>query len=158
MRIEVKKDNLRQTQDGTWKLGFTLKSEDMPIELMIAPMGQIYYIDIKDAEEEEYNAEYTEVEFRPVEDKPEGERLRIRSAILCQDNDFQNFCYKKGVINVDRVVLRADAADEDNTIDFIYMVCDIKSRSELVTNAEAQNKFKDLLRKYDDWEYENRYK
>jgi len=39
----------------------------------------------------------------------------------------------------------------------IYDVCWIKSRKELVTNEEAQKKFKELDSKYKDWQAQNKY-
>ena len=40
--IEVKKDGLRQMQDGTWKLSLTVHPSDMPTKLMTDPMGTRY--------------------------------------------------------------------------------------------------------------------
>ena len=56
MNFEVKKDGLRQMQDGLWKLSLTIMPEDMPMDLLQAPMGTLYNLYITDAEEEEQNA------------------------------------------------------------------------------------------------------
>lgn len=39
--FEAKKDGLRQTQDGLWKLTLTVLPHDMPAWLLSAPMGQL---------------------------------------------------------------------------------------------------------------------
>lgn len=38
-RFESKKDSLRQTQDGLWKVTFTVQASDMPQGLLMAAMG-----------------------------------------------------------------------------------------------------------------------
>ncbi len=42
LQMEVKKDGLRQMQDGTWNLSLKVHPNDMPVDLMQALMGTRY--------------------------------------------------------------------------------------------------------------------
>ncbi len=85
-------------------------------------------------------------------EKSEGERLRIRAVMLCEDESFKEFatilygysiCDKKDMEGYAKQV--------------IYLHCDIKSRAELANNIEAQRKFKELDQKFKDWQFEQNH-
>lgn len=151
MRIEAKKDSMRQTQDGTWKLGFTVKPEDMPVELMTAQMGTIYTITIVDAENEAYEATYDEVEFKkPFKELP----LSQQAVLICKRENFQSFARNDWIPSG----LPPGKDLEWLAIQLIYAVCGITSRSELTTNKDAADKYRELIKKFEGWQVENRYK
>lgn len=154
MRIEVRKDGLRQTQDGTWKLSLTVLPEDMPVDLMTAPMGKIYNIDIQDAEEEVDNAEFTELEFRPIEDKPKRFfkelPLSQQAALKCLDSDFQEFMH---------IETRVYKASPEGARAAIIDLCELEdSRSELDTKPASAEIFRSLLEKFEAYKLEQQYK
>lgn len=144
INMEVKKDGLRQTQDGLWKLTLTILPEDMPVDLMVAPMGSRYAMAIVPIRDDE--------SANPVISKTEtteGEKLRTRAVMLCKEREFQIFLES---LDKNMVVF-----NESHARDFICEYCHIKSRSELSTNIEAQRELKELLEMYRDWQTENQY-
>jgi hypothetical protein len=146
MQIQVKKDKLYQNQDGTWKLGFTVLAEDMPIELVTAEMGRIYHITIVDSDDEAYNAEYTEVDLKPrkLTEMP----LSQQAALLCEKEEFQKFIAMKF-----QTAMSPEGAKEA-----IIESCQlVRSRAELDTNKRAGEDFKLLITQFEGWKLEQRY-
>jgi len=82
-------------------------------------------------------------------EKSEGEKLLARSHILCKDLEFLSYI---------RIALNYSGVTTDDAAHCIYMECNIKSRKELVTDKEAQEKFKTLVQQFNDWKFENTYK
>lgn len=74
--------------------------------------------------------------------KSEGEKLRQRACILCGEYQFWQFLdtFRMGKVTCD-----------DHARVVFYGLCNISSRKELVTNKEAQEKFKELDRVYIEW-------
>lgn len=98
-RFEGKKDALRQTQDGHWKLGFTVAHEDLPKDISHAPMGTRYLIiaipppDESQAAAPSPPAEQAAIPRDRCEREPatDAERAVTRAAILCNDWRFQRW-------------------------------------------------------------------
>ena len=110
----MKKDGLRQCQDGTWKLSLTVHPDDMPTALMTAPMGTCYavaMVEIGDdgqpvqqnakgrpspsavlPEEKASGEEYP----APPADKPKGGRRAREAGIACLDPQFQAWAHNCG--------------------------------------------------------------
>jgi len=166
--MEVKKDGLRQTQDGIWKLTVTVHPADMPVNLMLAPMGTRYGLAMVVIEDEQSanNAQSnckeildssavkekltTQNAKQPsINEKSEGAKLLSRAHCLCGEESFQNYA----AIGRGQKEIPCD----DTAKFYIYQVCRIDSRSELTTNPEAQAKFRQLDQKYKDWRFEQRY-
>ena len=149
--FETKKDSLRQTQDGIWKLTLTVLPEDMPVELLQAPMGTVYGLAMVPVDYD--NPETDVVLTSPTETKQssEGDKIRVRSIMLCKDGDFQNWAKH----NID---LYADWDDFDSMEALarhaILLECTIDSRRELITDVKAQELFKKLDKKFKDWKFE----
>lgn len=147
MQIQAKKDAMRQVQDGTWRIGFTVLPEDVPIELMTAPMGTIYNIAIVNAEDEAHEAVYEEVKFekpkRNFEDLPPSNQ----AALLCERADFQFFLIGYNTLSGAEI-----AADE------IRHRCGVKSRSELDKNPVALAEFRKIQSEFSAWQIEQQYK
>lgn len=151
MRIEARK----------YRLG-TIKAEkgavpDCLITLIVSPedankwgflnhpTGERYFLDVVEADEEEYSAEYSEVEFKkPFRELP----LSQQAALLCKKEDFFQYIeWQWGV-----------AHTEEKAIETLKWFCGITSRSELTTNTEAADKYRELIKKFEFWQVENRYK
>ena len=148
--VELKKNGLVQVQSGDWKASFTLQSADMPDYLLSAQMGKRFYVVFVDADD--YDEQNGKTEQKEIgtnsSDKTEGERLMALSHIKCNEYYFQDYAKAKGW---------GEGTRTENARFFIYDTCKISSRSEISTNVEAQNRFKELLRKYKDWQAENTY-
>ena len=78
----------------------------------------------------------------------EGEKLRTRAVMLCRDNQFQQYIAD---------IHYHQKATEQDAIDYIYLFCQIKSRSEIATNKNVQEAFSILLREYGTWKVSNMY-
>lgn len=85
---------------------------------------------------------------KPAE-QTEGDRLRVRAVMLCQDRDFQRYCVEC------HPAASAAFGVESATINHLYKVCNITSRSELKTNEEAQRLFRELLGRFSEWQKNN---
>ena len=147
INMEVKKHAMQQLQDGHWKLTLTVHPEDMPIDLLQAPMGTAYGLAMVPIDYDNPDV------GKPITEKTEGEKIRERACILCKDPTFQNFITKM-TWEVE------DVYKEPHARSHLLKYCGIESRKELVTNKAAQEKFKELDRKYKDWlnPIEERYK
>ena len=137
--MEVKKDGLRQTQDGIWKLTLTIHPNDMPVDLMTAPMGTRYGLAMIQVEEgQEVN--------KP--EQTEGDKLRVRAVMLCKDKQFQQYC--------EDCSPEAEATEELAKAHIIDG-CGINSRSELATDIQAQGAFKEILADFHSWKLGRQY-
>ena len=132
--MEVKKDGLRQTQDGIWKLTLTVHPNDMSVDLMVAPMGTIYQVAM--------------VEVEPgmsviVDDVGlANKRLVTRAVMMCKDVEFRDFL---------------GAHDEDSAKVVVYVKCNIGSLSQLAIEEEAAKKFLALCGEFYSWGLERTY-
>ena len=151
-KVEAKLHGLTKLQDNDWVVKLVMSTEDYQKWGVGAdPMGTRYSLDISDAEKEEYEAVYTDPTAKPVvskietTEKTEGEKLRKRACILCKEVDFQLFVSAGSQASLN------EHGWEIYATKCIYLHCNIKSRKELVTNKEAQEKFKALDRKYKEW-------
>jgi len=149
-KLEVKKDSLRQMQGGEIKLGFTIQHADMPDFLYSDPMGKRYYVVFIDADY--YDESNGVVKESLITEQIEGERLRTMAVMLCKDSGFQKY-----VGNLSAGEDWQYVSSEDGAIGAIYDACNIKSRSELATNKNAQDAFHVLLRDFREWKTSQDY-
>lgn len=126
-KMEVKKDGLRQTQDGLWKLTLTVHPDDFPQGMAMAPMGTRYMVGYAEIGDDDQPA--MEPAKVVKEDDP-GKQAVKRAVMLCKNPEFQGW-----VCNGLCLPTEEDAARllRDN--------CGLQSRSELATNVEARRKF-----------------
>ncbi len=82
----------------------------------------------------------------------EGEKLRIRAVLLGKDSQFQEYMNAVVPSSVKGLPSETEVAW------WIKGMCKIKSRSELATNLDAQQKFRELLEKFKNWQFENNHK
>jgi len=173
--MEVKKDGLRQTQDGIWKLTVTVMPEDMPVELMKAPMGSAYGLAMVPIDydnpvtqndnviskseppinEKSTGHKLTEVENHTdnhtavTQEKPKGERMRITACAMCNDVQFYKYICFLEVATFEQV----NNCGIESSRAFILQYCKIKARTELRTNLEAQELFLQLAKQFSDWKF-----
>ena len=116
--IEVKKDGLRQVQDGTWKLSLTVHPEDMPTSLMQAPMGTRYGMALIEIGDDEM----------PVQKQRQPAQSRAeRARRLCGVHQFQDWLFE---FTFGNNVERDPDPYRDASIR-IKKICKVKSKSEL---------------------------
>ncbi len=139
-KIEFKKDSLRQTQGGDIKIGFTIQHIDMPDYLYTDPMGTRYYVVLVNADDYD---ERENISLPQQKEQTEGEKLRLRAVMLCKDKSFQE--YFVGV------------TEEDTARHAVLTLCNIKSRAELAYNIKAQDRFRNMLERYKNWQAEQAY-
>lgn len=158
INMEVKKHKLEQLQNGSWKITFTVHSDDMSMEVIQAAMGAPYGlamvpIDYDNPETKQIvhsaGGRGICVETIPIE-KSEGDKLRIRAVMLCKDKEFHEWVHEEMHSGLMK--------GEGDSISYIRGTCNIKSRSELTTDVVAQERFRELDQKFKDWKNERRYK
>lgn len=132
-KMEVKKDGLRQTQDGLWKLTLTVHPDDFPQGMAMAPMGTRYMVGYAEIGDDDQPVARQE---RQKEEDP-GKRAVTRAALLCRDSDFIEWMLGR--------MPDPDFMDvEEECAKVLRAKCGIASRSELSTNEEARRKFEAL--------------
>ena len=141
INMEVKKDGMRQTQEGIWKLTLTVHPEDMPIEIMTAPMGTRYGIAMVAINDDETT---TNLESNP--EKSEGAKMVTRSVMLCNDPEFLKYIDNKTGFNP---AVGAPYC--------LYDILNITSRAELKDNLDAQVKFESLEENFRHWKRDKQY-
>lgn len=151
--IEAKLDSFQKLQENLTKVGFKIQHSDIPDYLAAAALGKRYYLVFVDADD------YDEREGRSIVTKPEtncdkteGEKLRIRAVMLCEDRNFQIYVSKSTIHHETWLADNVQGATR-----YIYECCRIKSRSEIATDIVAQNKFKELLEDFKSWQTEQQY-
>lgn len=94
-------------------------------------------------------------------EQTEGEKLRVRAVMLCEEFEFQEYSRECYFISMEDTIKLSKAKNcsihDARCMKVIYAECGIKSRSELATNQTAQTKFKELLAKFDSWKLKNQY-
>lgn len=126
--IEVKKDGLRQMQDGTWKLSLTVHPNDMPTSLMTAPMGTRYGMALVEIGDDEQPVPST-TSRKPLEQKAETSKHRKpagtraeKARRMCGVATFQQFLGTTGY---------------EMTSDFVKQKCGVTSKSTIDADKNA---------------------
>ena len=147
--LEVKKDGLSQLQDGSWKFTLKVHANDMPTELMQAPMGTRYGMAFKLIADDE-SFDHTE-----PEEKTEGERAVQQAGILCQKPEFQNWIAYHDIYGGYMKVGPHDSVrsvTKGGAIEYVHRACGVESRAEFATNPEALARWKKLAGEYMDYQ------
>ena len=136
-QLECKKDGLRQTQDGLWKLTLTVHPNDMPDEILKAPMGRKYIAVFADYDNDDPQPEYDGGETEPEQSKEkrkfEDMPRSQQAGMLCQESAFQEW-------------LGVDGSDAAATQVRIH--CGVKSRIELDSFACSAKPWDKLVADY----------
>ena len=133
LQMEVKKNGLTQTQDGTWKLSLTVHPNDMPSDLLTAPMGKIY-VAVLAAVGDDGQPEPTR-EQKPKKRWHEMSRAQ-QAGILISDPSFEDWI-------ADRLEDRGETTDER-----LKSYLDISSKAELDTKHSAAKWWDYLVAQY----------
>jgi hypothetical protein len=131
--LEIKKDAMRQTQSGDWKVTFTVQASDMDQRLTSAAMGtrfQAALVEIGDDEMPKGKLDWRDVQ--PA----------AQAGIRCAEPRFWQFLYEEQGLAVADAAMAAAA---------VRQMCGIKSRSELSTNHKARVLWNQLDTAYREW-------
>jgi hypothetical protein len=137
MEIEIPEEEIKNATDV---MGFPNQSESQWVGVALIKDPEPVAIEIKPGEHI----------FPTYERDEEGAKLRTRAVMLCKDEEFQNFVM---TLQVPGVIMACEAAAKLAVLE----KCEINSRSEFTHNPEAQEKFKQLVNKFQDWKFENNY-
>lgn len=145
-RLEMKKDALRQNQDGSYKITFNVHPQDMDAALLMAAMGTRYYAELIDAEAFDNQGE----SGLPAPAKKDT--IVTRAVLLCKDPVFQEFLKTEYP-----TLYNKETPPEQEARDMILHICHINSRSELLTDDDAADAFRKMesqFRMWRDYEYQ----
>jgi hypothetical protein len=136
LSFECKKDSLRQSQSGDWKIAFTVQGLDMDERLTKAFPGTRYMAVLVEigADELPVHQPPQPTPYPPAAAKREKMYWRevqpaSQCGIRCQDPVFLKFLLEEHGI---------EARNSDEAANAIRAWCKIKSRSELSTNHKAR--------------------
>ena len=138
--MESKKHELRQLQEGDWKITFTVAATDMKPEFLSAPMGTRYVMALcqKGDDEKPVKAE-GEKERTPFHELPRSQQ----AGILGNESAFREFIKNRLNMNF--------TPDEEETARLVRRICHVKSRSELDTPGEHTLLWDNLVSRYHQW-------
>ena len=123
--LEVKKDGMRQTHSGDWKITFTVQAADMDQRLTSAAMGTRFQVALVEIGDDELPTE-----------KPKGKvdwrdlQPAAQAGIRCADPVFRKFLFES--YSNEWLESGEDASES------VRLICGVESRSKLSTNHKAR--------------------
>ncbi len=135
--LEIKKDAMRQTQSGDWKITFTVQAADMDQRLTSAAMGtrfQAALVEINDNEEPKEQPKKP-MDWREVQPA-------AQCGIRCNEPRFRDYL---------AVEHGKNTKTPDDAAEAIRKMCNIASRAELSTNHKARALWHSIDRSYREW-------
>ena len=163
LSFEAKKDSMRQTQSGTWKVTFTVQATDVPRSLTEAMPGARYQVVIVEIGDDELPVQPKEVmptvqpHPRPIadarpeprQDKPARAKRDWRdllpsqqAGIRCSEGSFTEFL---------RFERPDDWNEEPDAARCVRLICGVESRADLNTNQKARVIWHQLNDQYEAW-------
>lgn len=166
VHCEAKKDGLRQTQDGLWRVTFTVSPLDMPASLMAARPGTRYLLALVEIGDDEQPVAASAPSSAPSAPPPAeatkapsqvgGGKASQRKwselsiveqvAIRCGEKQFQEWANGRPM-PPDGVFPAAKITEA--TADWFRKKCGVTSRRELATDPAARRKAEALLLSFD---------
>jgi hypothetical protein len=130
-RFEARKVAIKQDKNGV-SLTLVVHPDEFPIEILQDFVGAVY------------DCEMTRTDRERVDKQSEyvGELYVKLAGILCTAKDFWDF------LHADNQIMKKD---EDSAIQWMYSYLNIKSRTELKTNTEAQQLLDKINREFKQW-------
>lgn len=132
--LEIKKDAMRQTQSGDWKITFTVQASDMDQRLTSAAMGtrfQAALVEIGDDELPKGKLDWRDVQ--PA----------AQAGIRCAEPIFWAFLREE--LNM------RDEGSADNAASFVRKHCKVNSRAHFNTNPAAKAVWQSLDNQFQAW-------
>lgn len=133
--LEIKKDAMRQTQSGDWKITFTVQAADMDQRLTSAAMGTRFQAALVEIDDNEQPKEKARLDWREVQPA-------AQAGIRCAEPAFRKFLAVEYGINTSTAQEAAEA---------VRNICGVNSRSEFSTKHGKRVVWHQLDSKYLDW-------
>lgn len=127
LQFESRKVALKQDRTG-FILTLSIHPDEIPVELMRDFVGARYACALVRIQDDESPTVY--------------DNHVQKAGMLCRQYGFQQYLVKLGL---------TQETTEDSAADAVCIYCGIDSRSELNGNAEAQERFKILIKQYESW-------
>ena len=127
LQFEAVKIALKQDRTG-FVLTLNIHPDEIPSELMRDFVGARYGVAMVRIQDNELPTHY--------------ENRVKKSGILGRSKRFHLWLRKENGLTID---------GEDDAVEAIHRICGIQSRTELNGNKQAQDKFDELLRDYEQW-------
>lgn len=148
LTLEVKKDALKQNQDGTWVITFRCHPADMPLGLMLAEMGTRYQCalaEVTDADEPKVQT----AAKKQKAGKAKPKSLTKEAGRLCGDPRFAEFLRE---IKRDELLKRAAGkVPPTDVAGCVRLLCQVESRAEFDKDPEAAARWRALHSEYTAW-------
>lgn len=135
--LEIKKDAMRQTQSGDWKITFTVQAADMDQRLTSAAMGTRFQAALVEINDNEMPVEQPKGKLDWREVQPAAQ-----AGIRCAEPRFRDFIAVEYGVNTKTAQEAAEA---------VRNICEVNSRSEFSTNQRKRVLWHQLDSKYRDW-------
>lgn len=129
-RFECLRVSFRQDKDG-YLIVLRIHPNDVDAQITMDRLGQRYNAALQRVGEDEKPVEHKE--------KTTGERMVQQAAILCADTEFQKWLVREGFVL---------EANEQDAAKAMRDILGVESRADLKTSPEAQEVFRELLKRY----------
>lgn len=127
LQFEAVKVALKQDRTG-FVLTLSIHPDELPEELIRDYVGTRYGVAMARIEDDETAKHYDN---------------RVKQAgILCRTREFQVWTCEQGL---------AQHKNEEEAIAALYVMCEISSRTELNGNADAKERFDNMVEEYEQW-------
>lgn len=126
VQCEVVKVAMAQDKNGHI-LKLSIHPNDLPKDLVLDPLGSRYVMVLARLNDQD--------EVEPPKDKSDGEKAVDMAGLLCRNMRFIHWLFDNGHSNGDT---------QQDAIDAVRSICDIKSRADFRTNEKARLLFLDL--------------
>ena len=134
--LEIKKDAMRQTQSGDWKITFTVQAADMDQRLTSAAMGTRFQAALVEVGDDEQPKEPKKpMDWREVQPA-------AQAGIRCNEARFRDYIAVEYGIETNTPEEAAKA---------LRQISNVNSRSEFSTNPKARVFWHQLDSAYRDW-------
>ena len=135
--LEIKKDAMRQTQSGDWKITFTVQAADMDQRLTSAAMGTRFQAALVEINDNEMPVEQPKGKLDWREVQPAAQ-----AGIRCAEPRFRDYLAVEHGINTKTAQEAAEA---------VRNLCGVNSRALLGVNHKARTLWRQLDSGYRDW-------
>lgn len=133
--LEIKKDAMRQTQSGDWKITFTVQAADMDQRLTSAAMGTRFQAALVEIDDNEQPKEKGRLDWRDVQPA-------AQAGIRCAEPRFRDYLAVEHGINTKTAQEAAEA---------VRTLCGVNSRAQLGVNHKARTLWHQLDSSYRQW-------
>lgn len=151
--LEVKKDSLRQMQNGDWRVSFTVQGVDMDERITRAAMGTRFVAVLVEVNDDETPVRAKE---RPAKLQPEsppagakrGKRdwrdlpPATQAGMRCDEPAFEQYLKEER---------QDDWAEAQSARDAVCLICGVESRADLGANQKARMIWHQLDTAYAAW-------